>query len=177
MRKALALTTAAAAVAVGLAAQPATAAETLVTLAVGLDDPTLAIAAPAAVVTPGSPATALIATTVTDLRVSGTAWKVTIASSDLALSGVTTPGTAGTIPASTVTAYTGSTTVAVPGSITVTDGFSESAPLTLATTAKDLLVSSNRTNVNTVTYTTTLKIPTANKTQGVYTGTVTQSVV
>ena len=176
MRKALALTTAAAAVAVGLAAQPATAADTLVTLPVGLGSATLSIAAPAAVVTPGEPATAVIATTVTDLRLSnGAGWTATISSTDLVLAGATTPGTAGTIAASTVTAFTGAVSSTVPGVATIS-GTLAASPVTLSGTAQELVTATSRTNVNTAIYNTTLTVPTTGKTAGIYTGTVTQSV-
>jgi hypothetical protein len=178
MRKALALTTAAAAVAVGLAATPAGAADTLITLPVGLGVETLAIAAPAAVVVPGSPASATIATTVTDLRLSNSAgWTATIASTDLTLVGAATPiPAAATIPATTITAYTGDVNSTVPGLATITGEYLAASPLTLSNTAANFVVASARTNVNTAIYTATLNIPTAGKTAGVYTGTVTQSV-
>lgn len=177
MRKVLALTTAAtAALALGLAAQPAHAADALVTLAVGLDTPTLSITAPVAVVVPGSPATATIATTVADLRLSGTGWTSTISTTALTLTGVTTPGTAGTIAASTMTAYTGQVVPDLLGAVTIDNEYTSGAPLTLSTTAQPLVVATGRTNINTNVFTTTVSIPTAGKTQGLYTGTVTQSV-
>ena len=177
MRKVLALSTAAAAVAVGLAATPAGAADTLVTLPVGLGVETLAIAAPAAVVTPGTTAAAAIATTVTDTRLSNSAgWKVSISSTDLTLVGASTPGTSGTIPATSMTAYTGDVNSTVPGLATITGEYTSGSPLTLANTAADFVVASARTNVNTAIYTATVNIPTSGKTAGVYTGTVTQSV-
>lgn len=162
----------------GLAAfaAPAQAADTLVTLPVGVDVETLAIAAPAAVVTPGSPATAAIATTVTDTRLSGTGWTVSISSTALTLTGATTPGTAGTIPASTITAYTGVVLPDVLGTVTISSPYTSGAPLTLSGSPQSFVTATSRTNVNTAVYTATLRIPTAGKTAGVYTGTVTQSV-
>lgn len=176
MRKAIALTTTLTAVTLGFVAQPATADSALVTLAVGIANPTLSIAAPTAVVVAGSPASATIATTVTDLRLDGTGWTVQISSTDLTLAGVTTPGAAGTIPANTMTAYTGDVEPTVPGTITIANEKLVASPLTLSTTPADFLVGTSRANTNTAVFTTTVKIPTAGKTQGVYTGTVTQSV-
>ena len=176
MRKALALTTAAAAVAVGLAAQPATAADTLVTLPVGLGVETLAISATAAVVTPGATATAVIPTTVSDLRLAnGAGWTATIRSTDLVLAGATSPTDAAKIPASSITAYTGAVSSTVPGVATISGTLSTS-PVTLSGTEQSFVVATSRTNVNTAIYNTTLTIPTTGKTAGLYTGTVTQSV-
>ncbi|MCW2679570.1 MAG: hypothetical protein JWM62_971 [Frankiales bacterium] len=176
MRKALICTSAVAAVAVALVAQPAQADSALVTLPVGLANPTLSIAAPLAVVTPGDPATATIASVVSDLRLSGTGWTVTIAAEDLKMAGVTDPSNDQKIPASTMTAYTGDVESTVPGLVTIAGEFTASTPLPLANTSKDLLTATSRTNVNTAAFTTTVKIPTTGKTQGIYTGIVTQSV-
>lgn len=164
-----------AAATLGMTATPAHAADALVTLAVGLDTPTLSITAPTAVVVPGSPATATIATTVADLRVSGTGWTSTISSTDLTFAGVAEPGTAGTIAASSITAYTGEVTPVLP-TVTINGEYTSGSPLTLSSSAQSLLVATGRSNVNTSVFTTTLSIPTAGKTAGLYTGTVTQSV-
>lgn len=166
---------AAACVALGLAAVPAQADSAVVTLAVGLDTPTLSITAPLAVVTPGSPASATIATTVSDLRLSGTGWTSTISSTDLTYVGVASPGAAGTIAASTITAWTGQVTPALP-TVTINNEYESGTPLTLSGSAQALVVATGRTNVNTSVFTTSLSIPTAGKTAGVYSGTVTQSV-
>ena len=176
MRKALVVTAAAAAAAVGVVSQPASAADTLVSLPVGLSSTTLSIAAPAAVVTPGDPAAAAIATTVTDLRLTGTGWTVAISSTDLVLAGATTPGADGTIGAGTISAYTGDVNPTVPGVATISGEYTSDAPLTLSTSAQSFLAATARNNVNTAIYTATLSIPTTGKTTGVYTGTVTQSV-
>jgi hypothetical protein len=177
MRKPLALCTAAAGVAIGLAAVPAHAADTLVTLPVGVGVEGVSIAAPAAVVTPGSPAQAIIATTVTDTRLSNAAgWTATISSTDLSLVGATTPGTAGTIPASTITAWTGDVQPTVPGVAVIANDHLSTSPVTLSNSPQQFVTASSRTNINTAIYATTLSIPTAGKTTGVYTGTVTQSV-
>lgn len=180
MRKALVVSTVAASV-VGLAltAAPAGAADagTLVTLSVGVGVEGLAIAAPTAVVVPGDIATAAIATTVTDTRVLNTAgWTVTIRSTDLVLTGATTPGTAGTIPVGTMTAFTGDVSPTVPGVATINGDILSDAPLTLSGNPQSFVVASSRSNINTAIYTATVQIPTAGKTAGVYTGTVTQSV-
>ena len=176
MRKALAVCTASAAVVLGVASQPATAADTLVSLPVGLSSTTLSIAAPVAVVTPGEPAAATIATTVTDLRLTGTGWTVTIASTDLVLAGASTPGADGTIAASTMSAYTGDVEPTIPGVATIAGEYLVGSPLALSNTAQSFLSATGRNNINTAIYTATLNIPTTGKTQGIYTGTVTQSV-
>lgn len=159
----------------GLTAPTAQAADALVTLAVGLDTPTLSITAPTAVVVPGSPASATIATTVSDLRESGTGWTSTISSTNLTFAGVATPGVAGTIAASTITAWTGEITPVLP-TVTINGEYTSVSRLTLSNSAQSFVVATGRTNVNTSVYTTTLSIPTSGKTAGVYTGTVTQSV-
>jgi hypothetical protein len=176
MRKPLALgAVALAAGAVALTAPQAQAADALVTLAVGLDTPTLSITAPTAVVVPGSPASATIATTVTDLRLSGTGWTSTISSTDLTLQNLASPGAAQTIAASTITAYTGNVEPVLP-TVTISGEYTSASPLTLSNSAQTLLTATSRTNTNTAIFTTTLSIPTTGKTAGVYTGTVTQSV-
>lgn len=159
-----------------VAAAPARAADTLVTLPVGVAVEALAIAAPAAIVTPGSPATATIASAVTDTRLSGSGWTVSISATALTLTGATSPGTAGTIPANTITAYTGTVLPDVLGTVTIASPYTSAAPLTLSGVPQSFVTATNRTNVNTAAYTATLRIPTAGKTTGVYTGTVTQSV-
>ncbi len=157
-------------------ASPASAADTVITLPVGVTG-TLSIAAPTAVVVPGSPASATIATTVTDLRLANTVgWTATISATDLTLVGATTPGGDGTIPATTMSAYTGDVEPTVPGVATIGNEFTSASPLALANTAKSFVVASSRSNVNTAIYTATVTIPTAGKNNGVYTGTVTQSV-
>jgi hypothetical protein len=173
-RTALALGAVAAAT-LGMTATPAQAADALVTLAVGLDTPTLSITAPTAVVVPGSPASATIATTVADLRLSGTGWTATISSTDLTYAGVSSPSGAQTIAASTITAYTGNITPVLP-TVTIDNEYTSGSPLTLSNSAQSLVVATGRTNVNTSVFTTTLSIPTSGKTAGLYTGTVTQSV-
>ncbi|MEO6205238.1 MAG: hypothetical protein ABIO67_07650 [Mycobacteriales bacterium] len=176
MRKALVLGSALSALGLALAATPASAADTVITLSVGLDTPTLAIAAPAAVVVPGSPASATIATTVTDTRLAGpTGWVVSISSTALTLSGVGTPGAAGTIAATTMTASTGVITPDVLGTVAVT-GVPTVSPISLSGTPQTFVTATSRANANVTAYTATLSIPTAGKTAGVYTGTVTQSV-
>ena len=174
MRTTLALGATALTAASLVLAAPASADSATVVLAVGLDNPTLSITAPLAVVTAGSPASATIATTVADLRLTGTGWTATIAATDLAMTGVT-PATSNTIAATSMTAWTGNVTPALP-TVTINGEYTSGAPLTLSTSAQTLLTATGRTNVNTSVFTTTLSIPTTGKDVGVYTGTVTQSV-
>ncbi|MBC7679261.1 MAG: hypothetical protein H7233_09755 [Pseudorhodobacter sp.] len=176
MRKALALGTAVSALALGLTGTSASASSALVSLAVGLDTPTLSIAAPTAVVVASSPAVATIATTVTDTRLSnGVGWTATISSQNLTLTGATSPGTTETIQASTMTAYTGDVNSTVPGTASITGEYLPGAPLALTNSLQTFVTAANRTNANTAVYTATVTIPTAGKTAGVYTGNVTQS--
>jgi hypothetical protein len=174
MRKTLALgATALTAASLALAA-PASADSATVVLAVGLADTTLSITAPTAVVVPGSPAVATIATTIADLRLTGTGWTSTISSTNLSMAGV--PATAdNTITAASMTAYTGDVEATLP-TVTIGSEYTSGSPLTLSTSAQPLLTATGRTNVNTSVFTTTVVIPTAGKDTGVYTGTVTQSV-
>lgn len=176
MRKALALSTAAAAVAIGLAAAPAQAETTLVTLPVGLGVTTLSIAAPAAVVTPGDPASAVIATTVADLRVTGGNWISTVSATDLVMTGIASPTLAETIPANTMTAYATVVTPPVLGTAVVVPLATSGTPLTLSTATQSLVNTTSRSNVNTTVFNTVVSIPTGSKTAGVYTGNVIQSV-
>ncbi len=177
MRKALAVGTAVSALALGLGATSASADSALVTLPVGLGVETLAIAAPTAVVTPGSPASATIASTVTDTRLSnGAGWTVRISAQDLTLVGATAPGATETIPASTMTAYTGDVNPTVPGVASITGEYLSGSPLALTNSLQSFVTAASRTNVNTAIYTATVNIPTAGKSAGVYTGNVTQSV-
>ena len=171
MRTTLLLVAAVTAGSAALAA-PASAADTLVTVPVGVAG-TLSIAAPVAVVTPGEPASAAIATTVTDARLSGTGWVASISATALTLVGATSPGATETIPASSLTAYTGVVAPTVPGVVTISAPYTSSAPLSLSGTAAAFVTASSRNNVNTAIYTATVSIPTTGKTAGVYTGTVT----
>jgi len=171
MRKVLALATATAAVALGLAATPASADTALVTLPVGLSADTLSIAAPAAVVVPGDPATATIVTTVSDLRLTGGNWTATISATDLTLAGTTEK-----ILASSMTAYSAVTTGPLLGTATLSTPYSSSAQLTLSNSAQNFVSTTARNNANTTIYNTVVSIPTTGKTAGVYTGNVVQSV-
>jgi hypothetical protein len=180
MRKVLAVAAVAGAAALGLVAPSANAGtgDALVTLAVGVGVSGVSIAAPTAVATPGTPATVTIATVVTDTRLSNAqGWTASISSDDLTLAGATTPGTAGTIPASTMTAYTGDVEPTVPGVAVISNDVLSTNPLTLSNTPQALVVASSRTNLNTAAYTVTVSVPTTGKTTGIYTGTVHQSVV
>jgi hypothetical protein len=177
MRKPLVLALAAAAVATGTAlAAPASADSALITLPVVLGASTLSLSAPAAVVTPGDPATAVIATTVADLRLSGGNWTATISATDLTLTGATSPGASETIPATGMTAYTTVVTPPVPGTAVVSAPRTSGSPLSLTNSAQTLVSTTSRSNVNTTVYSTTVSIPTTGKTAGVYTGNVVQSV-
>jgi hypothetical protein len=172
MRKQVVVAVAAAGVALGLAATPASADTALVTLSVGLDTNTLSIAAPTAVVVPGDPATATIATTVSDLRLSGGNWTATISATDLTLT-----GTSETIPATSMTAYASVTTAPLLGTATLSTPYaSSSSTLALTNTAQPFVSTTARSNANTTIYNTIVSIPTTGKTAGVYTGNVVQSV-
>lgn len=179
MRKSLVLGSLALAVAgSALAAVPASAADTTVTFTAGVTGSTVSILpAPAAVgTTSGNTVTATIASTITDLRVAGGSWASTVSSSGFTLVGATTPGTAGTVPASSATIYNSTPVVAVPGTATVANPHSASgSALTLSGSAQPLL-SATTTNANVVTYTSTVSIDVTGKTTGAYTGTITQSV-
>lgn len=161
-----------------LATPAAAGVDTLVTVPVGASGLLAITALPAAVVEPGTPAIATIATTVTDARLSNSAgWVATIASTDLTLAGVSSPGAAGTIAASTMTAYTGVVVPNLVGTATLSSPFtSAGSGLTLSNAAQTLVSATSRSNLNTAVYTTSISIPTTGKTVGIYTGTVTQSV-
>ncbi len=176
MRKALFL--ASVAVIGGAAlATPASAADTIVTVPVGVSGLLALTAAPAATSDLSDPAIATIATTVTDARVSGTGWVATISAEDFTLAGASSPGAAGTLPASSMKAYTGVVVPQVLGTATISSTFTNLASaLSLSNSAQTLVSATSRSNINTAVYTTTLAIPTAGKTLGVYTGKVTQSV-
>lgn len=159
-----------------LLAAPAGADTALVTLPVGLDDPLLALAARLAVTVPGSPATVTVATTVTDLRLAGTGWTSTVSATDLTLVGASSPGASETLPATSMTAYTGDVNPLLLGTVSITGEYTSGSPLTLSNAAQTLLTATGRTNANTAVFTTTVLVPTAGKTAGIYTGSVTQSV-
>lgn len=116
-------------------------------------------------------------TTVTDTRTSAGNWTVSASSSDFTLVGVAV-SPASTITASHATLETNTPTVAVPGTATVTDSHdttTSGTPLALSTTAATLMTAAT-TNANIVTYNATVKVDTTGAANGLYTGTVTQSV-
>src|SRR4051812_4757171 len=114
-------------------------------------------------------------TTVTDTRSSAGNWTVSASSSDFTLIGVAvSPGS--TITASHATLQTDTPVVALPGTATVTDSHDTSGtPLALTTTAATLMTAAT-TNANIVTYNATVRVDTTGAANGLYTGTVTQSV-
>lgn len=186
MRKTLALTTAVAAIGVGLAASPASAACTdnvlnvcasSTTVAIAVEAGTIAIVATPAATNLASVITGttnvqtvdLGLTTVTDTRLTSTGWTVSAAST------VLTPTVTGTaIPASAASFYVPAAGTNVVGTNTVTRAATTAAG---AVANGVTLVSSSGSGVNTTTYTPYLKLTIPSGTAALsYTATVTQSV-
>jgi hypothetical protein len=182
MRKSLALTVAAVSIAgVGaLAPVAANAADQTVTFTVGTPGLlTIANAAGTTVLTGGPVMSGAIPlTTVTDTYTTGAGWTVSASATDFTLSGVT-PSAASTIAATKATLETDTPVVAVPGTATVTDAHDTSvvgnSALALSNSPASLMTATT-TNANTVTYNATVKVDTTGAANGLYTGTVTQTV-
>lgn len=116
-------------------------------------------------------------TTVTDTRTSAGNWTVYASSTDFTLVGVT-PSAGSTILASKATIETDAPVVVVPGTATVTDPHNTAgsgSAMALSNTAASLMTATT-TNANTVTYNATVKVDTTGAANGLYTGTVTQTV-
>lgn len=191
MRKALVLgSVAAVACGLTLAAAPANAAsgDTIVTFTVGTAG---GLSVTPGVYVPGvggsNTVTGTMATVITDLRGTNAGWVDSASSTNFTLAGATTPQTAdgslidvGAAAASTTgkaKLYSTATVTSLPGTATITNTHTALASaLSLSRTAATLL-SATTSNVNVAALTNTLEIDTTGAANGVFTGTVTQSVI
>jgi hypothetical protein len=119
-------------------------------------------------------------TTVTDTRApavgSHNSWAVTAKMTDLTMVGVT--GTAPSIAASgNASMFTDTPVVTLPGTASVTDNHASSGTALSLTNTDATLLSASTSNVNTVTFNSTVNVSVPNgATAGVYTGTLTETV-
>lgn len=161
-----------------LASMPtANAASTTVTFTVGIASGTLAIAPTPAVAgsTSGNTVTGTLASVVTDGRIAGGSWTDSVSATDFGLVGAIDQTGANLVPVAQATIYNSAAVVEIAGTAVVVNAHDSSSPLTLSHTPATL-ISATTANVNVTAVTSVLTIGVANKTAGLYTGTVTQTV-
>lgn len=161
------------------AAAVADSGSTTVTFTAGVTGGLTILPTPAAVgVGAGNSVTGVIGGVITDLRVGGGTWTDTVTASSFDLVGATAPSVSdGTrAPATAVSMWTTSATVAIPGTATITNNYPDAAnALTLSGTG-DELVSAVTSNVNVTTLVGGFTIDVTGLQTGAYLGTITQTV-